>query len=57
VTTFEGNRDPALAEGTEPVKPRYLNSEIVADHRDCRHERIIPFVPTDSLSPRPDYTG
>ena len=48
---FDGNRDPALAEGTESVKPRYLNNEIVAGHRDCRHERIIPFVPMDSLSP------
>ena len=48
---FEGNRDPALVEGTESVKPRYLNNEIVADHRDCRHGRIIPVVPMDSLSP------
>ena len=48
---FEGNRDPALVEGTESVKPRYLNNEIIADHRDCRHERIIPAVPMDSLSP------
>ncbi len=41
---FEGNRDSALVEGTESVKPRYLNGEIVADHRDCRHEPIITFV-------------
>ena len=54
---FEGNRDPALVEGAESVKPRYLNSEFVADHRHCRHERIIPFVPMDSLSPSSDYTG
>ena len=54
---FEGNRDPALVEGTESVKPRYLNNEILADHRNCRHERIVPFVPMDSLSPGSDYTG
>jgi hypothetical protein len=54
---FEGHRDSALAEGTEPVKPRHLNIEIVTDNRDCHHERIIPFVPADPLSPSPDYTG
>ena len=37
---FEGNRDPTLVQGIEPVTPGNVYDEIVAGHRNGSHERL-----------------